>query len=486
MHRRVATRRGWGGLAAVVLALGVAPPLLAQTVPTPLELEQAIGRALEDHNDARAARLLTEYLQRRPNDAQMLYNLACVYSRLGEIEQATGALYRAVEAGFRNFGQMQHDPDLEAIRDTEMYAAILQAARRAAAGGAEAAIRRWKQTYGEDGYRFAIDDKRRLAFAAALDETALAEMRAMLEQEADHLTSTLFDTPPGETILIAVPTPTHAATLFSDPSIGGRYEHSVRRLIARNIGGSLRHEFVHALHYAHMEHLGLRTPHPIWIQEGLAALYEDCVADPSGDVRFLPSKRTNIVRRLARSGGLTDWDDLFTMSAEAFMRRPGRLYAEARSIFRFLAEHGKLGAWYRTYVAHYHEDRTGQRAFEIVFGEPLKEVQRQWRQWAAHQPEVDVKIDIGDASLGIVSRLDGSNIGVLIDRVMPGSGASRGGLRGRDVIVAVDGQPTRSLAELHAVIGAKRIGDRVVLRVLRGREYVTATVTLRARPGPRW
>src|SRR5690606_3106481 len=46
--------------------------------------------------------------------------------------------------------------------------------------------------------------------------------------------------------------------------VGGRYDHDTKRLIARDLGSTLRHEFLHVLHWRSMMHLGQR--HPIWIQ----------------------------------------------------------------------------------------------------------------------------------------------------------------------------------------------------------------------------
>ena len=54
------------------------------------------------------------------------------------------------------------------------------------------------------------------------------------------------------------------------------------------------------MHYGHMARLGQR--HPLWVQEGLATLYEDYDLDTAGTVRFLPNRRHNIARRRARSG----------------------------------------------------------------------------------------------------------------------------------------------------------------------------------------
>jgi len=45
-----------------------------------------------------------------PGDSVMLYNGACLYSRLGETRRAIDTLRQAVAAGVTNFGWMKHDP----------------------------------------------------------------------------------------------------------------------------------------------------------------------------------------------------------------------------------------------------------------------------------------------------------------------------------------------------------------------------------------
>ena len=68
--------------------------------------------------------------------------------------------------------------------------------------------------------------------------------------------------------------------------------------------------------------------------------------------------------------------------------------------------------------------------------------------------------------------------GVLIARVRPGSPAAQAGLRGMaedeagdivlgDLIVAVDGKPVEMLDELQKILGAHRVGDTVVVTVIR-------------------
>ena len=70
-------------------------------------------------------------------------------------------------------------------------------------------------------------------------------------------------------------------------------------------------------------------------------------------------------------------------------------------------------------------------------------------------------------------------------QLFKGEAAGRARLRADDVIVMVDGRATRSLRELQAVIGAKDVGDEVMIRVRRGDRYFTRLATLRPlRPRP--
>ena len=60
--------------------------------------------------------------------------------------------------------------------------------------------------------------------------------------------------------------------------------------------------------------------------------------------------------------------------------------------------------------------------------------------------------------------------GALIASVQPGSPAEKIGLRQNDVIVALNGRPVRSAAELRARLGLTPVGEEVELRILRGNE----------------
>ena len=65
-------------------------------------------------------------LELSPGDPVMLYNGACLYSQLGELELAFPALEQAIAAGYWNFGWMQHDPDLDPLRGDPRFRALVQ------------------------------------------------------------------------------------------------------------------------------------------------------------------------------------------------------------------------------------------------------------------------------------------------------------------------------------------------------------------------
>ena len=466
--------RTFRAISVLLLAVLFAGPAVAGPSSA---LERRIYASFVDGDYARAAALIEQYLKASPRDAVMLYNGACAYSRLGRNERAASYLRRSIDAGLRDLDQILADPDLKGLRDHPTYQAVIAHLRRPALRHIHEALDRWRAIFGDEQYRYEADERRRIAFATALDPMSHREMREMVERQADQLLASLFESAAAGYVLVAVPTPRDADRLLEGEHIGGMYEHAKRQLVARDIGGSLRHEFVHALHHQHMEQLGQQ--HPLWIQEGLATLYEDYAFNEDGSIVFLPNERHNIVKRRGRAHLLTSWDDLLVISEEAFMARAQQLYPQVRSMFEFVADRGHLSCWYRALVEHFDEDRTGKKAFERCCGGPAEEGERQWRRWLAQRPYVDLSIDEGDAALGIVSRPNAINDGVVIVEFLPYSAAKRGQLRLGDVIVSVDGEPTRSLPELQAVIASKKVGDLVGVRARRNGSYFTVVVSLR-------
>ena len=70
--------------------------------------------------------------------------------------------------------------------------------------------------------------------------------------------------------------------------------------------------------------------------------------------------------------------------------------------------------------------------------------------------------------------------GAVIAGVQSGSPAEKAGLRERDVVVAMNGRPIRSAAELRARLGLTPIGEEVEMRIRRGAETRTLRVRVEA------
>jgi hypothetical protein len=65
----------------------------------------------------------------KPHEADLLYDLACARSLAGRLDEAGEFLQRAIAAGFRQWEQMEADPDLRALRESGRFAEIVKAAR---------------------------------------------------------------------------------------------------------------------------------------------------------------------------------------------------------------------------------------------------------------------------------------------------------------------------------------------------------------------
>ena len=61
------------------------------------------------------------------DDALNLYNVACVYSIIGEVEEALDCLEKSVRKGMAEVDWMMHDSDLDNLRDHPRFKALLSA-----------------------------------------------------------------------------------------------------------------------------------------------------------------------------------------------------------------------------------------------------------------------------------------------------------------------------------------------------------------------
>ena len=65
-------------------------------------------------------------LELSPNDTLMLYNVACLHSRLGENDKSIEFLSRAFENGYTNYDWLKRDPDLDAIRNEPAFIELMK------------------------------------------------------------------------------------------------------------------------------------------------------------------------------------------------------------------------------------------------------------------------------------------------------------------------------------------------------------------------
>lgn len=65
-------------------------------------------------------------IELKPNDPIAFYNLACSYSLLGLIYQGLEALRKSIRCGYRDFKWMKKDPDLDNLRKSAEYEAIVK------------------------------------------------------------------------------------------------------------------------------------------------------------------------------------------------------------------------------------------------------------------------------------------------------------------------------------------------------------------------
>lgn len=67
----------------------------------------------------------THALELSPDDPLMLYNVACLFAQLQEIDRSIDALQRAQKAGYWDYGWMKHDPDLNPLREDPRFQQLL-------------------------------------------------------------------------------------------------------------------------------------------------------------------------------------------------------------------------------------------------------------------------------------------------------------------------------------------------------------------------
>lgn len=456
------------------------------------ELNRRVETLFEQKRFREAREVLRELNRIDPLDKYTLYNLACAYAVLDDSETAMEYLLDALSCGFVEFHHMVQDPNLELLRGHPRYLAIIENWSLLLDRRSEAEFAAMKAFFGPR-YTYERDQDLRLNFVNSFDEDSFVAAQGEIQRVAEWA-GALFSDPapssdrPDPWVHILLPNYEDFFRLVPSARIGGMYDRKRTRLITRDIGPSLRHEFMHVLHWRHMDRLG--QVHPIWIQEGLATLVEDidAPADGSGGMEIRLSWRTNIASRLVRGGAVIPFERFTGMDREQFMgRRVSAHYAQARTMMLYLHEKGLLESWYRAYVEGFDEDPTGLEALIVTLDAPLRDIERAYRVWSLNLPRVAEIDRPGEASLGVElkpGRGIGPEVNLINDQlartVRPWGRGDR--LRNRDIIIEVGGTQVRTLDDLYRVLGEYEPEDIVPVRVRRGEREYELNIELIERP----
>jgi serine/threonine protein kinase/tetratricopeptide (TPR) repeat protein len=76
-------------------------------------------------NIPRGLDLIRQTLALDPDDSGVLYNVACAYASAGQVDEAVGCLERAVLNGFGHWDWVEHDSDLDPLRSSPRFQALL-------------------------------------------------------------------------------------------------------------------------------------------------------------------------------------------------------------------------------------------------------------------------------------------------------------------------------------------------------------------------
>ena len=455
-------------------------------------LHRQVAQAFARTDYTGAEKYLDELTLLDSENFVVYYNMACARAMQDDADGTISQLAKAIALGFSDLGQLKNDPHLSSIRSDQRYKMLIERWDQIVKVQAKERPERIRLGFG--GYSASPDDSLKLTYLSSFDDTTTDVVRAELTSLADWATTNLFTalaTPEDSDAWVTVVLPTQddfaawrfkrygGAGISDTRQIGGSYLHDEKMLITLDLGGSLRHEFFHVLHWRSMTRL--RQFHPMWIQEGLGSLIEDTDPIGNGSMTPVPSWRTNIVRKLAVSGKLMKLEKLAVISPQQYSNHnPLANYAQSRGFFLFLVENDVLGDWYAAYIEGFDEDTTGlDAAMDVLHIDTLRELNIEYRAWARDLPKVPEQLRPPPVQLGFeTARTSGDG---MIVTGFYSNAPRRAGLRLGDVVTSLNGKPVRDINELLRRLGDKRAGETVTLGVRRKNMHDEVQIVLEKR-----
>jgi hypothetical protein len=141
-------------------------------------------------------------------------------------------------------------------------------------------------------------------------------------------------------------------------------------------GGTLVHEIVHPFMRANFPEC------PVWLNEGLASLYEQC-ADRDGHLHGLTNWRLRGLQEAIAAKQVPSFEALTALDEEGFYGADSaRNYAQARYLCYYLQEKGLLVKFYHAFVAAHADDPTGYKTLQATLGEKdMAAFQKKWERF---------------------------------------------------------------------------------------------------------
>ena len=424
-----------------------------------------------------AIQYFEKMLELVPDDQTALYNLACSYSLLGQLEKAVDYFERSLYAGFDDWNHIAGDTDLDNIREHPKYVELESKKDHFARVMAEKQLEQIKGFLGENNinateYVYKIDEEHRFVFAARYSEDVLRVVAADLMEYAEAQWEHLFIRRPLSYITILLTGEEDFRKLVPNRMIGGFYNPRTRTLLMPSLDSTLVHEFTHALHFADTSQI--RQGHSIWFVEGLATCFEysrlreDERADGTKThvPELLANNRLQYLQEKLSVGAAWPLETLMRMSQQEFMNGdPGLGYAQSCFVCRYIHSQGKLKDYYSAYCDLFERDNSGILALQQVLGKSLKDIEADFFAWVKALPPYAGATGKGGAFLGV--NFEEAEDGVRLTQVIAGGPAELSGLKVGDVIMEMAGIRVVSQAKVLSILGNCKPGDRLLFKIKR-------------------
>jgi hypothetical protein len=227
-----------------------------------------------------------------------------------------------------------------------------------------------------------------LVAAPGWNQTALAASTDLTTRAIDAYFNGRFDKRPDRAIGVYLFANAATYQAYCKAHLGGEcdspfgmYHPDIKRIVM-NAGpglGTLTHELVHPIVESDFPSA------PIWLNEGIASLFEAPVLPAKGEIHGIKNWRLPRLlqgMRTASEKGQSRLDVLFGMTEPTFRDADEKLhYATARYVCQWLDQKGWLWPFYRAYRDHVATDPSGEKAFAQATGMSPAQANAVWTSW---------------------------------------------------------------------------------------------------------